>query len=258
VVLFVLRVRVLRSMLILTGGVLAILASEWAIGQTIQLPFVAQISGTTAGGLLICALLEHDARHEFLSQARIYRLATIDMLSQALNRYAFFERGMLEIARTRRNQSNLALLMIDIDHFKQVNDSYGHLIGDQVIARLATICRSHIRTNDLLGRIGGEEFAILLSETDAAAAAQVGERLRMLVAANTLPLAPNPVRFTISIGVAMLEDRAWSLQDLIAHADACLYVAKRTGRNRLIERLPSEPPKLLARALGNPSLTHSD
>jgi diguanylate cyclase (GGDEF)-like protein len=202
-----------------------------------------------AFGLLICYLLEYDARRDFISQARIYRVAATDSLSKALNRHAFLERGQREIDRACRYRTPVALLLLDIDHFKQVNDRYGHAAGDRVIAMVGQICAERIRSTDLLGRIGGEEFVLLLPDTDIAAATHVAERLRVLLA-EKLSAAPALHRITASIGVAALSPGETSLHALMERADACLYAAKHSGRDRVVADL--QAIAVLAREVGAP------
>ena len=125
----------------------------------------------------------------------------------------------------------LALLLLDLDHFKQVNDQYGHAAGDQVLAGVGTALRSVLRARDFAGRNGGEEFAVLLPDTDIAAALEIAERVRAAIAEVTLPGTGVPV--TVSIGVAGFPGHASTLERLDRLADAALYVAKRQGRNRV-------------------------
>ncbi|MGA2828297.1 MAG: GGDEF domain-containing protein [Streptosporangiaceae bacterium] len=125
----------------------------------------------------------------------------------------------------------LALLLLDLDHFKQVNDQYGHAAGDQVLAGVGTALRSVLRARDFAGRNGGEEFAVLLPDTDIAAALEIAERIRVAIAEVTLPGTDVPV--TVSIGVAGFPGHASTLERLDRLADAALYVAKRQGRNRV-------------------------
>lgn len=205
-----------------------------------------------AFGMLICYLLEYDARRDFISQARIYRVAATDSLSNALNRHAFFERGQREIDRARRYRNPVALLLFDIDNFKQVNDRYGHAVGDRVIAMLGETCSRHIRSTDLLGRIGGEEFVLLLPDTEIEAAAQVAERLRVLLSA-ALAVPPMAHIVTASIGVAALNPDETTLHELIGRADTCLYIAKRSGRNQVVADLGDPLPALKAREVGFPA-----
>jgi diguanylate cyclase (GGDEF)-like protein len=202
-------------------------------------------------GVISCGVLEYDKRNDFITLAQIYRIATTDPLSRTLNRRAFFERGQMEIDRARRYSGSLALLMLDIDHFKEINDRFGHLVGDQVIASLSDLCRDSLRSSDLFGRIGGEEFAIVLPDTDLAAATMVSERLRVAIE-NHIETSSGTLRVTISLGTVQLRQNERLLQELIGRADVCLYAAKRSGRNRVVTEttLPTEP--LAERTVGAP------
>ena len=162
------------------------------------------------------------------------RLATYDSLTELLNRRAFIARADTEIARSRRYQRPLALLALDIDHFKSVNDTYGHATGDQALREVAGCIQSVLRSNDLSARFGGEEFTILLPETPIGAAVEVAERLRLRIAALSIPTGTTPLTITISIGVTTLMPGDDYLDRLMARADACLYTAKHSGRNRVV------------------------
>ena len=134
-------------------------------------------------------------------------------------------------AQATLTKTPLALLLLDLDHFKQVNDQYGHAAGDQVLASVGAALRSVVRDRDFAGRNGGEEFAVLLPDTDIAAALDIAERIRATIAEVTLPGTDVPV--TVSVGVAGFPDHASTLERLDRLADAALYVAKRQGRNRV-------------------------
>jgi diguanylate cyclase (GGDEF)-like protein len=126
----------------------------------------------------------------------------------------------------------LSVLMLDIDHFKKINDTYGHPAGDAVIKRLAETCAQALRPSDIVGRYGGEEFIISLPETEEAEAKLVAERLRRSIAATTVATARGPIRLTVSIGIATSAEDV-PLSDMIQRADAALYKAKERGRNRV-------------------------
>ena len=163
----------------------------------------------------------------------IYQLATHDALTELYNRRHFIEMADKEIARAIRHQRPLALCIVDVDLFKPVNDRYGHISGDEVLRQIAELLRGHARSDDLAARIGGEEFALLLSECDATAASTFAERLREAVAAETFVLGGEPQRITISIGIAELAPERAERTALMAAADAALYRAKDEGRNRV-------------------------
>lgn len=161
----------------------------------------------------------------------IYQLATHDPLSELCNRRHFCELADKEIARAFRHGRGLALCIIDVDLFKPINDRHGHIEGDAVLRRLAAVLRGEVRDDDIAGRIGGEEFAVLLCESDAHAAAAFGERLRQVVADTPFEIGGERRQVTISVGIATLSPARASRSLLMAAADAALYRAKREGRN---------------------------
>jgi diguanylate cyclase (GGDEF)-like protein/PAS domain S-box-containing protein len=158
-----------------------------------------------------------------------------DYLTGLSNRGYFMEQAELELSRAIRYENQLSIFMIDIDFFKQVNDSHGHKVGDTVLKSLAEVCRQTLRDVDIVGRLGGEEFAILLPETDKDEAAEVAERLRAAIAISKVPLSTGglPLHVTVSIGVASLASKGDNLDVLLNLADKALYEAKNSGRNRV-------------------------
>lgn len=177
----------------------------------------------------LLALLEE--RGKLMEQ--LEALAATDSLTGLLNRRAFHERAELECKRSQRQQSPLTALTFDIDHFKHVNDNYGHDVGDEALRQCASACREQLREIDLLARFGGEEFVILLPETDIEAGRQVAERLREALAALRIPTSQGELRFTASFGVAP-HDAANALEVTLQQADQALYAAKHSGRNRVV------------------------
>ena len=168
--------------------------------------------------------------------ARLEQLAQTDPLTQLLNRRALTERISAEMERALRYDSALALLMIDLDHFKRVNDSFGHLVGDDVLRDVGQLLLDTIRTSDIVARYGGEEFLLLLPETDDAGAEHFAERIRSAVEGHRFGNGSHDgqLSLTASIGVAVYPAaRIESVEDLLARADAALYRAKADGRNRV-------------------------
>ncbi len=160
--------------------------------------------------------------------------ANQDYLTGLSNRRHFLEQGGTELARAQRYGEALSMFMLDIDCFKNINDTHGHKAGDIVLQKLGNVLRETLRTVDIIGRIGGEEFAILLPETDLQKAAEVAERLREDVASTNVVLeAGLPLHFTISIGVATLNEKSINLDTLFTLADQALYQAKASGRNKV-------------------------
>jgi diguanylate cyclase (GGDEF)-like protein/PAS domain S-box-containing protein len=171
-------------------------------------------------------------------EAELRRLATTDVLTGVFNRRHFMEMAGAELDRARRHHRPLVALMLDIDHFKRINDTFGHPVGDLAIKALADTCAQIVRHEDVLGRLGGEEFAIALTETDLDGALLVAERLRQAVAAIRIPVrqgpgVPDMVAFTASIGVAERLEGDASVDAMLSRADMALYAAKRSGRNRV-------------------------
>ncbi len=163
---------------------------------------------------------------------RIRKMALTDELTGVPNRRQVFVMGEREVRRAQRFSQPLSLIMLDIDYFKRVNDTYGHLIGDEVLKVIAERCQSVIREVDIIGRYGGEEFCVLLPEARLDDACKVAERLRQAVAGEALPTSAGGLSLTISLGVATLTPDIETLQDLLDVADQGLYMAKQGGRNR--------------------------
>jgi len=162
----------------------------------------------------------------------VQKLAITDPLTNLNNRRKFDELAAKEFERSLRYNRPLCAIMIDLDQFKLVNDQYGHLIGDQVLASLADLCNKDLRNIDILARFGGEEFIIVLPETTASQAFLSAERLRHDCEENAIETTQGPISITISLGLADLNKTCQSLEELIDRADQALYESKRTGRNK--------------------------
>jgi diguanylate cyclase (GGDEF)-like protein len=161
-------------------------------------------------------------------------LASVDPLTGAANRRQFVERATTEWNRFARYRQPLSMIALDIDLFKAVNDRFGHDVGDEVIKLVATTCMACIRTSDTLGRMGGEEFAILLPQTELESAKTVAERIRRVVEHACLNASEHHVLTTVSIGVAQADSGMVKVDELLKRADEALYTAKRNGRNCVI------------------------
>ena len=173
-------------------------------------------------------------------EEQLRELATRDALSGLLNRRAFLERGGALFDHCRRHAKPCAVLMLDIDHFKRINDQHGHQMGDEAIRACAQAIASALRGADLLGRVGGEEFAALLPLSTAAEAARIAERIREGVAHLGLRTPQGqPLALTVSIGVAQMAPGHRDMHALLADADAGLYQAKAGGRNKVQTYLPA-------------------
>jgi diguanylate cyclase (GGDEF)-like protein/PAS domain S-box-containing protein len=160
-------------------------------------------------------------------------LATTDTLTGMPNRLSFFAAGRTEMLRAQRTGAPLALLMVDLDEFKQVNDSFGHQGGDEALRSFASICREVVDDGQMAARLGGEEFGILLRGTDVDAAADLAERLRATLQHRRIETSRGIIRVTLSIGIAMVDPQDRDLDPALARADGALYAAKDGGRNRV-------------------------
>ncbi len=229
-----LHVSVLRRLLALRNGVVSSAAGS---------PVTVADDGADEIGDLARSL------HHFIEQIGIKEeelrlLAATDVLTGLPNRREFMARGLDEILRAKRYNSHVCVLMMDIDHFKKVNDTWGHAAGDDVIRQVACVIREVCRLVDVVGRIGGEEFAVLLGQTDAEGALIVAERLRETVAGRAVSLAGGQtLSVSISIGVAAMTPEDGDLSYLLARADAALYEAKQRGRNRVCLTMSSGKPE---------------
>jgi diguanylate cyclase (GGDEF)-like protein len=160
-------------------------------------------------------------------------LATMDSLTGISNRRYFLAQAEKEFERSMRYTENLSIIMIDIDHFKDINDTYGHAAGDQVLYEVAQLCKQSLREVDPIGRYGGEEFIIMLPQTDAVEAYIVADRLRSLIDTHTFTYKSENIHITISLGTTSLDDQGYSLKLLLDRSDQALYMAKQEGRNRV-------------------------
>jgi diguanylate cyclase (GGDEF)-like protein len=161
-------------------------------------------------------------------------LASTDSLTGILNRRTIEVETMRQLAQVKRSGENVAIMMIDVDHFKQVNDRFGHPAGDEVLRRLTHLMRSIVRGSDYIARYGGEEFCILLPGTGEIQAAALGERLRRLYAEMAIDWNGNVLKSTVSIGVADSRQAGGDMETLIKAVDIALYQAKRQGRNVVV------------------------
>jgi len=209
------------------NGSQIVVASRWAVKRDEDNRPVAimEISRNITEHKALLTILELQARQDYLTGLN--------------NRGYFMELAEREIKKASRYGHNFTILMLDIDNFKMINDTYGHKAGDRVLVALADIFRKTLRVADIEGRIGGEEFAILLPETDREGAVVVAERLRSSVEDCEILLQSSemPMRFTVSIGVSAPESVNYNLDALLSQADDALYRAKHTGRNKVCSDL---------------------
>lgn len=166
-------------------------------------------------------------------EEELTKRATTDFLTGLDNRLAFMQKAEEEFKRAARYKSNFALLMIDVDKFKEVNDTYGHIVGDRVLKNVAQVCKKALRESDIIGRIGGEEFAVLLLESNLNTALVAAQRIREKVQDLVIESDEEKIQVTISIGIGIMENGDRSFDEVFKRADDALYEAKRTGRNRI-------------------------
>jgi diguanylate cyclase (GGDEF)-like protein len=210
--------------------------------------FYASMPITTADGFNIGTICAIDSKprdfssHELaifkelarvaMSELELRRLATTDGLTGIDTRRAFKEDAEKYVALARRHRSQLSAIAFDLDRFKSVNDTYGHAVGDTVLKAVTKAVRAELRQSDLFGRLGGEEFAVLLPDADTAAAMDVAEKLRRGIQGLKFPWSHPPIAVSASFGVAMLDPGADDIDALLVRADEALYEAKAVGRNK--------------------------
>ena len=186
-----------------------------------------------------------------MSELELRKLATTDGLTGALSRRAFREEAARSLALAIRHRHNLTCIAFDLDHFKKINDAHGHPVGDRVLVETARLCRQLLRKSDLIGRVGGEEFVILLPFTGITAAADVAEKLRMSMTDQSIDGASGSIGFSASFGLAAIDRSVLEIETLLQHADSALYEAKAQGRNRCVvwKAVETVPPNLWRRVL---------
>jgi two-component system cell cycle response regulator len=184
------------------------------------------------GGTILKYLSGGDMETQYHEE--IYKLTIVDGLTGAHVRRYLFESLDKEIARARRYARDLGLIMFDIDHFKRVNDTHGHVAGDYVLREIAAIVMKRIRRDQVFARYGGEEFSLVLPETNLAGVRALAESLRLLIEQTRFEFGGEQLRITVSFGVSCLEANHAGALDLVRDADAKLYEAKRAGRNRVV------------------------
>jgi len=162
----------------------------------------------------------------------IYRMTITDGLTEVHNKRYFIEQLDRELSRASRHERPLTMIMCDIDHFKAVNDEFGHLAGDHVLKEVAQLVKARLRPDDVIARYGGEELAVILPETDLSGGVLIADALRELIATAGFVFEDEDIDVTVSCGVAQL-DPSWRSYDFVKAADAQLYAAKRAGRNRV-------------------------
>ena len=175
-----------------------------------------------------------DITERKIMEEQLERMARYDHLTSIFNRRYLLERASQEFKKAKTENKPFSMIMFDVDHFKKVNDTYNHQVGDQVLTILVQICKNELEKNDLFGRLGGEEFGVFLPDTDLAKARRTAEKLRQKIESTIIPSSSGPVTITISLGVASTAFKTGgSLEILIHMTDEALYVSKNSGRNRV-------------------------
>jgi diguanylate cyclase (GGDEF)-like protein len=172
-----------------------------------------------------------------LALVEMERLAKTDGLTGLLNRRALFETATQEFSRAQRYERALSVLMLDIDHFKRINDTYGHQVGDVVIQEIAAVLKGTLRETDFIGRYGGEEFAVILPETSLEQAFEVAERIRCQISDRLIVNDSTNLQVTVSLGIATLKAGMGTIDEMLKQADQALYQAKFNGRNTWVGSL---------------------
>jgi diguanylate cyclase (GGDEF)-like protein len=238
---------VVAALTLIVRGVAA-----WALPETFASAFApGPYNGLLHLGsfaLIVAGSFAFLLMHKERADEETSRLATTDPLTGVFNRRTFIELAEQELARARRAGTTLSLMMLDLDHFKKVNDTYGHLTGDEVLVSFTRLVKDCVRRGDLVVRYGGEEFCVLLPGTALPAAAALAERIRATAAATDL--TAKPFRITVSIGLtAYAGDVETTVGELLARADEALYRAKEEGRNRIVALPLAEPGRAEQRRL---------
>jgi diguanylate cyclase (GGDEF)-like protein len=184
-----------------------------------------------ASGVKVILWQEREITQSYLQKAELKKLSETDELTGILNRRAFL--NGLESEFDNPSQKNLSCLMVDIDHFKEINDQVGHLSGDEVITHIAQICQGLIRSSDYIGRLGGEEFGIVLTNTSAIQAYEIAERIRQSIEESSCSVDGHVICATASVGISELNADISSVRELLKQADQAMYYSKQTGRNQV-------------------------
>lgn len=220
--------------LLITAGVVAVMNQN---GQSISLQLSLQVAAAltlvgslTLGGYLTNLILKNDELQE-----EINKLTTYDSLTGLLNRSVFMERATHLFNIAVRGEEAFSIIIVDIDRFKDVNDTYGHATGDQILANFGKLLRTTLRKSDLGCRYGGEEFALFLPKTNTRQAQEFSERIHQLVKEDEAEYNGTLIKLTLSVGIVSFpKERAISAEGLVNMADQALFHAKKTGRNRTI------------------------
>ncbi len=186
-------------------------------------------------GFLISLQLEKYEKTNKEQSKKLEELALIDELTCIFNRRAFFKLAQKMLTQAKRENKKIALIMIDLDHFKQINDTYGHKAGDEVLKEFSYCIKNLIRENDIFARIGGEEFVLILYDTDKNKTKTIADKILNAIRHTNVTFGKNTIHFTISLGIYIMENPSQeTLQQALTNADKALYTAKKTGRNKMV------------------------
>ncbi|KPU46299.1 putative diguanylate cyclase AdrA [Oxobacter pfennigii] len=215
-----------------TDNIQASIVNEKGIKHyNVSLSFIKNRSLNNLGKIITI----RDVTEQVDMMQKLDMLASTDELTKLYNRRQFYQKCEIEIERAKRYNRPLTIAIFDIDHFKQINDTYGHHVGDLALKNIADICKKSVRTSDIIARYGGEEFALLLPETNFKDALRTVERLRVAISKEDLEVDENKINVTASFGICSLDlESNQSLSDLIIKADRALYDAKKLGRNKTV------------------------
>lgn len=192
------------------------------------------ILNDTSVSLDVMKNLVDERTHELEERTHeLERISNTDPLTKVANRRYLFEKGKVEFSRTSRANGKLTLLLLDCDYFKNLNDKYGHLFGDEILKHLCTLCQREIRSVDTLARYGGEEFIIMLPDCHLNGGVDIAKRIQKGLSTNGLPNEKEDVFITVSIGVSTFTKKSRSFEELVEEADQAMYLAKENGRNRV-------------------------
>ncbi|NNM82703.1 MAG: bacteriohemerythrin [Burkholderiales bacterium] len=230
--------RMAKKLLAMQAGRSEIEAEREAQAFELPLPYIMEklydeMAGKTRELIATRRRLAMEIEERRALEAEFARQARTDMLTGLSNRRHFFELSEQELARSKRDGELLSMLMIDLDEFKSINDRYGHQFGDSILKKVGEVFRKTLRAGDIYGRVGGEEFAVLVPESDEKEASEVAERLRLEI--STIPGSPSErtERVTASIGIVTLPAVGADIDLLLNLADRAMYQAKHAGRNRI-------------------------
>jgi diguanylate cyclase (GGDEF)-like protein len=218
-------------------------SAEFMYQNTTFIPLISSNGEVSHLCLLVYDVTDNAVHKQSLKKANgeLAILSQTDGLTQLFNRTHWEQCLLAEFKRWSRSQHSSSLVMLDIDHFKNVNDTYGHMVGDEVIKHLSALIKKHARETDICGRYGGEEFTILLADTSLKNAYVFAERLRKAVCESVVSFNEVTLTYTISLGVAEVDDAIHNHETWIEHADSALYQSKEGGRNKTSLHVKAEP-----------------